>query len=345
MLPPPPSPGSMEFLLDEYYYQKCKLERDTPRGQEAILDAHIDGDTILSRFTEAFGMEITPESLPELYKLLMWSKESFGSVTTAEAKEKYNRIRPFVYYNESTSTPEDEPFLRSNGSYPSGHAAIYWGLGLILQEIEPERQEILMRRGYEGGRSRCIVGAHWWSDIEAGRLLASATYARLHADIAFNEQVEKAKREYFNETIEIQYRKTRVMMKELEVLLGDGMQVKQLPFDEDEKGYRIAFVMTSPELEGVDKVILWHRATGKILTIKALVSHRQETPPYGMLTALVTDGKREGELYIHELHSTLREFLDGDDKTFKNLTNITWKSVKGMKYKAFPDGRISILEK
>lgn len=191
-----PEPGSPLFLVDEYMYFQAKLKRNTARGQEAILDARIGGDTILTRFTEALGMPITKDGTPELYKLLMSMKETAGTLATIDAKRFYLRIRPFMYYNEPTLTPEAEPALRRDGSYPSGHSTMFYAMSLVLQEICPERQVELMRRGIEGGYSRVIVGAHWYSDVLAGQLLASTIVSRLHAHPDFIRQLEKAKIEF-----------------------------------------------------------------------------------------------------------------------------------------------------
>lgn len=196
MLEKYPEPGTAAFLLDEYVYFAAKLERDTPRGIEAVLDAKIGGDTILSRFNEALGAPISQATLPELYNLLLSMKETAGTLATMHAKRHYQRIRPFVYYKESTMTPESEEALMKDGSYPSGHACMFWAISLVLQEVCPERQVDIMRRGYEGGRSRLIVGAHWYSDVVAGRLLASTIVARLHAHQDFIDQLEKAKTEF-----------------------------------------------------------------------------------------------------------------------------------------------------
>lgn len=191
-----PEQGTPMFLVDEYMYFKAKLLRDTPRGLEAILDARIGGDTILTRFTEALGMPITKDDTPELYNLLMGMKETAGTLATMHAKQHYKRIRPFMYYNESSMTPEAEAELRKNGSYPSGHSTMFYAISLVLQEICPERQVELMRRGIEGGYSRVICGVHWYSDVIAGQILASTIVARLHAHPGFCQQLEKAKQEF-----------------------------------------------------------------------------------------------------------------------------------------------------
>ena len=46
------------------------------------------------------------------------------------------------------------------------------------------------------GDSRLIVGAHWQSDVNAGRLAASAAYARLHTSERFLEQMRLARLEF-----------------------------------------------------------------------------------------------------------------------------------------------------
>jgi acid phosphatase (class A) len=67
---------------------------------------------------------------------------------------------------------------------------------LILAEINPEHQNEIIKRGYEIGESRKIVGAHYDSDIQAGRIMAAATVAALHSNAAFQTQLAKAKEEF-----------------------------------------------------------------------------------------------------------------------------------------------------
>ena len=111
-------------------------------------------------------------------------------------KYYYKRKRPFVRFQEPTATPEFEPELRRNFSYPSGHTILGWASALLLTEINPERADTILARGMMYGESRVIVGAHWQSDVDAGRLAAAAAYARMHTSDRFLEQMRRARQEF-----------------------------------------------------------------------------------------------------------------------------------------------------
>ena len=177
LLPPPPEAGSILFLYDKARYDWGKLQRDTPRG-------------------EAFGIEITRDKTPELYRLIINMREDAGDLATRHAKEYYMRVRPFSFFNEMTCNPEQQEELSTNGSYPSGHTGIGWATALVLAEINPDRQNEILKRGFEMGQSRVICGYHFQSDVDAARIVASAVVARLHANDAFVKQLNKAKDEF-----------------------------------------------------------------------------------------------------------------------------------------------------
>lgn len=69
-----------------------------------------------------------------------------------------------------------------------------WAEALVLAEINVDRQDEILKRGYEIGQSRVIAGYHWQSDVDAARLMGSAVVARLHADSKFQAQLEKPRR-------------------------------------------------------------------------------------------------------------------------------------------------------
>ena len=95
-----------------------------------------------------------------------------------------------------TCNPEQQQELSTNGSYSSGHTSIGWATALVLAEINPDRQNEILKRGFEMGQSRVICGYHFQSDVDAARIVASAVVARLHANDAFMKQLQKAKAEF-----------------------------------------------------------------------------------------------------------------------------------------------------
>lgn len=196
LLPAPPQPGSILWMNDEAQYQWGKLQRNTPRGDQAVADARVGGDGVPNAFSEAFGIAISQENTPEIYKLVVGMREDAGDLATRAAKKHYMRVRPFAFYKEMTCNPEQQEELSTNGSYPSGHTAIGWATALVLAEINVDRQNEILKRGYEMGQSRVICGYHFQSDVDAARLVSSAVVARLHANKNFMKQLDKAKAEF-----------------------------------------------------------------------------------------------------------------------------------------------------
>ena len=66
---------------------------------------------------------------------------------------------------------------------------------LVLSELNPDAEEALLARAYTYGQGRVITGYHWQTDVEAGRLVGAAVYARLHNSDEFLKQFERAKKE------------------------------------------------------------------------------------------------------------------------------------------------------
>ena len=115
---------------------------------------------------------------------------SFSPTPQNSHKEKTN----------STPLLRQQRELRTNSSYPSGHTTMGWGITLVLAEINPARQDEVLKRGYEYGESRVIVGFHYQSDVDHARILTSALINRLHANDDFIKQMQKAKAEFLSKT-------------------------------------------------------------------------------------------------------------------------------------------------
>lgn len=195
-LPPPPDKASDAFAYDQSQYRWGKEQRlDSARLSIAVRDADWSIECICREFSEPFGMTISKEATPAIFRLLYVALISADMVGKLP-KDFYKRTRPYVYYGEPTIYPQDEEELRNNGSYPSGHTIEGWSAALILTELNPDRADTILARGYMYGESRVIAGYHWQSDVDAGRLAASAAIARLHADRRFMRLLRKAHKEF-----------------------------------------------------------------------------------------------------------------------------------------------------
>ena len=195
-MPGPPDSSSVAFANDvsRYFWGK-EMRKDPERAAQAARDAVYGLATILTEFEEAFGMKITKEETPEIYKVLLEGTATCDSICTLP-KAHYGRTRPFILFNEHTLVPELEEELNPHKSFPSGHTLLGWSSALLMMEINPDRANEILARGYRYGENRLVVGAHWQSDTDAARLAASAAYARLHTSERFLEQMKKAREEF-----------------------------------------------------------------------------------------------------------------------------------------------------
>lgn len=193
-LPEPPQVDTAAFEHDKYRYAWGKSMRETERGKQAVSDANWLTSYLASYFSEAFGHEISSTNCPEIFALFSRTIET-SKQAVRKGKKHYSRKRPYVEYEEATGVPEHEVHMRQSGSFPSGHTAMGWSAALILTELKPERGDAILRKGYEYGDSRIIVGYHYQSDVDAGRLAASAAVAAMHSDEEFMAQLRRAKAE------------------------------------------------------------------------------------------------------------------------------------------------------
>jgi acid phosphatase (class A) len=195
LVPPVPTPGSAIYALDEAVSRANLTLQGSPRWLQATSDADLLFPHAAETFSCSMGIPITEADTPHLYMLL---RRSFtdAALSTYAAKSHYNRSRPFMENNHPTCSPNNEAFLRKDGSYPSGHTTIGWAWALILTEIAPTQTDAILARGRSFGDSRLVCNVHWQSDVNEGRIMGASTVARLHADLAFLADLDAAKADY-----------------------------------------------------------------------------------------------------------------------------------------------------
>ena len=198
LLSAPPQPGSPAYAADVAAHQAALQQKDSPRWQQAAVDAELQFPKAADAFSCALGIRISAQTTPHLNMLLRRSLAD-TSLVIHKVKDHYHRARPFMATDPAAETPVCTPHsvagLRKDGSYPSSHSAVGWVWGLVLSEVAPERIDALVQRGWAFGQSRVACGVHWQSDVDAGRLVAAAVVAQLHTNADFNAQLAEARKE------------------------------------------------------------------------------------------------------------------------------------------------------
>lgn len=195
VIPAPPELTSPLFSNDWNQYLWGKSIRETERGMQAVTDAKIGGSFFFRRYSEAMGIKtMTKEDYPVLYDLLKRAHLT-EMEAGASAKQHFARVRPYQQFKEESGVPKSENPTDFT-SYPSGHTHAAWLTGMILTAVAPEYTEQIMKAAYEVGQSRVIVGFHYQSDVDMGRVCASITFAKLCSMPEFLTMLEKAKKEF-----------------------------------------------------------------------------------------------------------------------------------------------------
>ena len=193
ILGPPPGADSAQGKADRAIYEQTRALDGSARWKLAQSDNDLWTGGAMHRFSCALGREIGEAATPATQRLLHRVELDVRTVGTPP-KDFYDRKRPPLGDTRPICVPR-EKWMETNASYPSGHSMAGWSWALILAEIQPAKASDLMVAGREIGQSRVICGVHFASDVAAGRELAAAMVARLHADPQFVADLKAAKAE------------------------------------------------------------------------------------------------------------------------------------------------------
>lgn len=193
LLGPPPAPDSPQGQADRAAFEATRSLQGTPRWTLAQQQNDLWNGTALKGYACAIGREVSDTATPRTMVLLHRMELDVRTVGSP-AKDFYNRTRPAIGNDAPICIPR-EPWLATNGSYPSGHSATGWAWALVLAEAQPAKATAVLAVGRQMGDSRIVCGVHYPSDIEAGRTVAASMVARLHAEPAFAADLAAAKQE------------------------------------------------------------------------------------------------------------------------------------------------------
>ncbi|PHY19027.1 phosphatase PAP2 family protein [Caulobacter sp. BP25] len=189
----PPAPNSPRGKAERVQFEESRKLVNTSVWTQAIADADLSGKNGLKSFSCAAGVTLSAEVTPTLASMLLRMTDDAAKIYQP-AKRAYQRARPPVGNTAPICVPR-EPWIATDGSYPSGHGMIGWAWASVIAELVPEKASPVLARGKAFGDSRIICGVHFQSDVEAGRYLGSALVTRLRDDPAFMSDLAKARAE------------------------------------------------------------------------------------------------------------------------------------------------------
>ncbi len=213
VLAPPPAPGSAE----EHRDLQTVIETQQTSSPERMRLAEEDATAGLDAFAGVLGLD--PGRLPGVAAFF----RKVGRDTqfaTAVGKDCWERPRPFVLdgavhppgmmQQEVASRPGEKntaphgpgspcpPLLQTppyTYAYPSGHSTRGALTAILLAQMVPENRKELFTRGWDFGESRVVGGVHYPSDVEAGRIDATAMAAIMMLNPDFKADLASAKLE------------------------------------------------------------------------------------------------------------------------------------------------------
>ena len=183
MLPSPPANGSK---MDQA--ELAELHRiETARTASDVAHARADeAERDIFIFKPVLGDRFNAKALP-LTAALSRHVERDERADIEPVKNVFHRERP---YNFDKSL---HPVCRTkikNDSYPSGHTMTGYLMALVLASIVPERRDAIFARADAYAHDRLVCGAHYPSDVAAGKRLAYALFAVMATKPRF--QAERA---------------------------------------------------------------------------------------------------------------------------------------------------------
>jgi acid phosphatase (class A) len=137
----------------------------------------------------SIGTWFNADSLPLTATLVanVWQDASYY---IWKYKNYFLRIRPCKLEPKVKNTEET-----NWAAYPSGHATNSYVNAYLFSELIPEFSSFFVKDAYDMAHSREIIGVHYPSDSESGRLLAYQLVQRLLLKETFKKDFDAAKEE------------------------------------------------------------------------------------------------------------------------------------------------------
>jgi acid phosphatase (class A) len=186
LLAPAPAADSELQKRDLAELLAIQKNRTPAQGERALSDATAG----TFGFADVLGPNFTEQKVPTVAALFVKIRGD-AAVAFSAGKDAWKRPRPFEVSKEINALGQ----LPGGSSYPSASSMVGFLTGIVLANMVPEKGAALFARGREFGTDRLILGVHFPSDVQAGRLAATALAAVLMQDPVFLKDFAVAKQE------------------------------------------------------------------------------------------------------------------------------------------------------
>ena len=187
LLPPPPAAGSPAARHD----LDGVLAVQARRTPAEIAAAKADAAHSVFRYADVFGAPFTPQRLPRtaalFARVVAYDK---GEVKTVKAY--WHHPRPVLASHAVHPLNQEKP---NDWSYPSGHSTLGYTEAVLLANMVPERRAAIFARADLYAHHRIVMGVHYPSDVEAGRIAGTVLGGRLLDDSAWQADYVAARAE------------------------------------------------------------------------------------------------------------------------------------------------------
>lgn len=174
LLPPPPAAGSAAAQHD----LDAVLAAQASRTPQDMAAAKADTERSVFRFDDALGGSLQASALPKMEAFFERVAE-LDKASAKDAKLYWKRPRPAVMSDQVHPLSKEKP---DDWSYPSGHATFGYTVAVLLSNMVPEQRVAIFARADLYAQHRVVMGAHFPSDLEAGKLAGTVIAAQILHD-------------------------------------------------------------------------------------------------------------------------------------------------------------------
>ena len=187
LLPPAPAAGSTAAQRD----MQAVLTAQQTRTAQEMAAAKADTERSVFRFADALGLSAQPAALPKTAAFFD-RVAKLDKMEAKEAKEFWKHPRPSVVSAQVHALSKEKP---DDWSYPSGHATFGYSTAVLLANMLPEKRAVIFARADVYGEHRVVMGVHFPSDVEAGKIAGTVIADEILRDPQWQDDYAAARSE------------------------------------------------------------------------------------------------------------------------------------------------------